>query len=169
MKFQFCILICSFCLCIIICCSCDKLKKNDEYYSNGNLKEIVLSDSSSGGRMIYLFYENGNIKAIQRFNKEGKLHGEQVWFFQSGRINKKIPISNDKASGNAYYFYDTTGALKSDRYFRNDKQVFYGADYWGDSMGTMKSSLHFNDSGQIFYKKYFDSNGKFIKEEGKRD
>ena len=151
--------------------SCKRKNLNNEkYYSSGALKELTLSDKKLPGiKIVYSFYETGAIKEIHRYNEKNEQYGEQLWFFDNGVLDRKIPIYNDKASGNAYYFYYNNGALKNDRYFRDNKQVFYGADYWGDSMGTMKSSLHFNDSGHIFYKKNFDESGKFISEEGKKE
>jgi antitoxin component YwqK of YwqJK toxin-antitoxin module len=148
----------------------DMVSNNEKYYNSGTIKELVISDKKMPGiEIVYSFYETGGIKEIHRYNEKKQLHGEQFWFFDNGILEKKMPIYEDKAKGNAYYFYPNNGALKNDRYFRNDKQVFYGADYWGDSMGTMKASLHFNDNGEVYYKKNFDENGKFINEEGKKE
>lgn len=139
------------------------------YYKNGNVKEVHTTDLNNADiEIIICFYETGEIKQILRKNKEGKLHGEQLWFYKTGVLDRKILIANHEINGNAYYFYKENGALKSDRYFKNDTQVSYGADYWGDSLGTIKSSLHFNDNGEIYYKKNFDINGKLISEEGHR-
>jgi antitoxin component YwqK of YwqJK toxin-antitoxin module len=157
-------------ICFFLSSCKDKIPNNEKYYNSGAIKELTVSDKKNPGiYIVYSFYETGGIKEIHRYNLKKQLDGEQFWFFDNGILDRKMPIYEDKASGNAYYFYPNNGALKNDRYFRNDKQVFYGADYWGDSMGTMKASLHFNDSGQIFYKKNFDKNGKFINEEGKRE
>ena len=145
----------------------EKSFKNEKFYDNGNLKEFILF-SNNEVKAVYSFYENGVIKSIRRYNynESREFRIEELWFYPTGILNRKIPFLNGKANGNAYYFYDTTGSIKSDRYFRNDVQVFYGADYWDDSLGTMKASLHFNNSGQIFYKKNFDENGKLLSEEG---
>jgi antitoxin component YwqK of YwqJK toxin-antitoxin module len=167
MKLKFSVLI-FFCF-VLFSCKENKKSSNEKYYSSGSLKELTVIDKKmSNIKIVYSFYETGGIKEIRRYNEKKQLYGEQFWFFDNGVLDRKIPIYDDKASGNAYYFYSRNGALKSDRYFRDNKQVFYGADYWGDSMGTMKASLHFNDSGQVFYKKNFDENGKFLTEEGER-
>ncbi len=71
-------------------------------------------------------------------------------------------------NGSAYYYYDTTGAIKNFRYFRDGRQVLFGVDYWDDSIGVIKSSLHFNNSGEIYYKKNFNEVGEVVSEEGSR-
>ena len=70
-----------------------------------------------------------------------------------------------KSEGNAYYFYDTTGALKNFRFFKNGKE-YDGLDFWNDSLCQIKSILYFNDSGQLYYKRNFDKSGMFSGEEG---
>ena len=158
-----------FSICLLLFSCRNKMPSNEKYYSSGAIKELTVPDKKIPGiEIVYSFYETGGIKEIHRYNKKKQMQGEQFWFFDNGILDRKIPIYNDKAEGNAYYFYPKNGALKNDRYFRNDKQDFYGADYWGDSMGTVKASLHFNDSGDVYYKKNFDQNGRFISEEGKR-
>lgn len=151
-------------------CNDNKIKDDTKkYYANGMLEKMtVYNKGTSQSKTVYWFYETGEIKAIQRYDKNGNYIGEQLSFYSSGILEAKMRFINRKANGNAYRFYDTSGALKHFRYYRNDKEVLYGGDYWGDSIDIMKASLHFNDSGQIFYKKNFDENGKFISEEGKR-
>lgn len=151
--------------------SCVKKNINDSiYYDNGTIKRMVINCKNSDiEKTEYYFYENGEIKSIQRLNKKGLFEGEQLWFYPTGRLDKKIIFSNHKKQGNAYFFYDTTGALKNFRFYQNGNESLYGVDYWGDSMDIMKASLHFNDSGQIFYKKNFDERGNFISEEGNRE
>ena len=139
------------------------------YNSNDTIKKSVLDDKNKiKYTTVFLFYKNGEIKEIQRYNDKGELSGEQLWFDSNGNLDKKIPLINGIAKGNGYYFYDTTGTLAGHRYFRNDITVFHGADYWEDSIGMIKSILYFNDSGNIYYKKNFDKNGNFINEEGKK-
>jgi hypothetical protein len=145
-----------------------KLVSKDKYYDNGGIKEMTKFDKN-GSKIVYTFYEDGNIDEIKKYNKNGQLCGQQLWFFPDGILDRQIPMYNDKASGNAYYFYDTTGALRNFRFFRNDKETLYGADYWGDSLDLIKATLHFNDSGQIYYKRNFDRFGKFLSEEGTRE
>ncbi|MDQ6756812.1 MAG: hypothetical protein M3004_07745 [Bacteroidota bacterium] len=145
----------------------DNSSKNLNYYENGNVKKLVVITNTE--KIEYSFYENGQIQTIRRFNSNGLLSGEQLWFYPNGMLDQKMLYLNNKKDGNGYFFYDTTGALKHFRFFRNGKETLFGSDYWGDSMDLMKSSLHFNDSGQIFYKKNFDKNGKFVSEEGKRE
>ena len=155
---------------IVVFYSCKEKKQNEKYYNNGNLKEMIISGNDLDKiNKVYTFYETGGIKELHRLNDKKQFYGEQLWFFENGRLDRKISVYNNIASGNAYYFYDSNGALKNFRFFKNDKEVLYGGDYWGDSMDLMKASLHFNDSGQVFYKKNFDKNGKFISEEGKKE
>lgn len=155
---------------IVVFYSCKEKKQNEKYYNNGNLKEMIISGNDSDKiNTVYTFYETGGIKELHRLNDKKQFYGEQLWFFENGRLDRKISVYNNIAKGNAYYFYDSNGALKNFRFFRNDKEALYGGDYWGDSMDLMKASIHFNDSGQVFYKKNFDENGKFISEEGKKE
>jgi len=151
---------------ILISCQNKKGLDQIKYYPNGNIQEIKNKSNDSFFYMIYTFYENGQIKEIHRYNKENQYEGEQSWFYTSGILDRKVPLFNGNANGSAYYFYDTSGSLKSLRYFRNNLQVFLGSDYWGDSLGGIKSIYRFNDSGNIYYKKNFDTHGNFLNEEG---
>ena len=162
-------LIIFFALSCIVLYSCVKKNRNDLiYYDNGTIKRMVIYKKDSDMVMTeYSFYENGEIKSVQRLNK-GHLDGEQLWFYIDGKLEKKITYIDHKKQRNAYFFYDTTGALKNFRFYRSGREALYGVDYWGDSMDIIKASLHFNDSGQIFYKKNFDENGKLVSEEGNR-
>lgn len=155
---------------VLFTTSCNSSQKeNILYHNNGNIKQIITYTKDNAFKTQYTLDSNSVLKSIEKFNKYGIVEGEQLYFYNSGIIDRKIIFKNGTKEGNAYYFFDTSGALKYFRYFRNDKQVLYGADFWGDSMDVMKSSLHFNDNGQIFYKKNFDENGKFISEEGKKE
>ncbi len=159
---------------IVLLSSCSaKQNIKYKYTSDGKLTEIIIPENyqiENSKSIIYKFYDNGNIKSIQRMNKDSQLTDENLWFYNSGHLSKKIPFNNyGVAKGNAYFFYDSTGAIKNHRFYRNGKEVLLGGDYWNDSFGTLKSSLHFNDSGIIYYKKNFDKNGNFINEEGKRE
>ena len=146
---------------LVIGCTSKKYEISENDFNN--LKQVTINGDSA--TFLLEFYNNGNLKSLNRYTIKGERDGESLSFYENGVLNTKIKISEGIVSGNAYYFFEHHGALKSDRYFRNNKQVFYGADYWGDSMGTMKSSLHLNDSGEIFLKKNYDKNGKFINQE----
>lgn len=149
--------------------SCKQKEIEINYYKGNQIKTLTIYKRDSiGQKIVYSFYENGELEEVHRYNKEGKFTGEQLWFYPDGVLNRKIPKSNGEANGNGYYFYDSTGTLSAHRYFRNNKEVFHGAEYWEDSIGITKSSLYFNDSGEIYYKKNFDKNGNLINEEGKR-
>lgn len=149
--------------------SCLNKNSNIEYSTNGKLKTIIITPPNSNHRIEYNFFENGKLKSVHKYID--KLYdGEQLWFFSDGNLDRKIQFNNGKANGKAYYFYDSSGSLIHSRYFRDNREVLYGADYWdNDSLNIMKSSLHFNDSGQIYYKKNFDKDGKFLSEEGNRE
>lgn len=137
------------------------------YYKNGVMKELKVNNQE-GGETVYLFYENGMTKAINKFDDKGLLNGEQLWFYPSGLLNRKVPFKRNKMQGSTFYFYDETGAVKGFRYFKNGKEILFGVEYWNDSIGMIKSSLHFNDSGQLYYKKNFDQSGNVLSEEGSR-
>jgi antitoxin component YwqK of YwqJK toxin-antitoxin module len=155
---------------VTILTSCkEKNSRNIESFENGNPKMITTKPIIPNHLKVEItFYENGEIKEIHRYNDKGMLDGEQMWFFPSGVLDRKIQIRNAVGNGNAYYFYDTSGTLSGHRYLRNDKEVFHGADYWEDSIGITKSSLYFNDSGIIYYKKNFDKLGHLINDETKK-
>jgi len=154
---------------ILFCLSCNSHKSDEiTYYSNGNINTIKINNKIESSFVEYNYYENGNIKEIHRYNKNGDYTGEQVWFNPDGLMDEKGIYQNGFANGNGYFFYDTTGSLKSHRYYRNDKQVFRGADYWEDSIGIIKRIIYFNDSGRDYYQKIYDSNGNFIYELGKK-
>ena len=137
--------------------------------ANDTIKKIVFNDKNKiKYTTLFLFYKNGEIKEIQRYNDKGQLSGEQLWFDSNGILEKKIPLLNGKAEGNGYFFYDSTGTLSGQRYYRNDNPVFHGTTYWEDSLPIIQSILYINDSGNIYYKKDFDKNGNFINEEGKK-
>lgn len=133
------------------------------------IKKIVFNDKKEMKyTVVYSFYKNGEIKEIHRYNNKGQQSGEQLWFYSDGILEKKIPLMNDRAEGNGYFFYDTTGTLSGQRYYRNDNPVFHGTTYWEDSLPMIHSILYLNDSGNIYYKKSFDKNGNFINEEGRK-
>ncbi|MGC4099977.1 toxin-antitoxin system YwqK family antitoxin [Ferruginibacter sp.] len=156
-------------LALIFCSCAGRSSKQITYYENGKIKSVIINNAGTDKLRIELsFYENGEVKEIHRLNQEGQFQGEQLWFYNDGILDRKIPVQNGLAGGNAYYFYDTTGTLNGHRYFRMDKEVSYGADYWEDSLGIIKSSLLFNDSGQVIDAKFFDKNGHFVREEGKK-
>jgi antitoxin component YwqK of YwqJK toxin-antitoxin module len=158
----------AFCLIIIIVVlfACTKKQNEITYYDNGKIKSIVINNEDlNNHRVEILFHNNGEIKEIHRYGNSGLYEGEQMWFYQTGKLEKKIPLKNGKANGNGYYFYDITGTLNGQRHFRNDKEVFFGAEYWEDSIMMLKSSIYFNDSGKIYRKKNFDKNGNLINEE----
>lgn len=107
----------------IISCT-NKILSNEKHYSSGAIKELTVSDKKKSGIEIgYLFYETGGMKEIHRFNEKEQLHGEQFWFLDDGVLERKIFIYSNKAEGHAYYVYPNNGALKNDKYFRNDRQV----------------------------------------------
>ncbi len=144
----------------------DNGKLKTIYYPNGKIKIEWVEVNEKKNGYEFSYYENGNLKTVFFYKDDVKV-GEQLWFHENGFLSKKIILINDTANGMAYYFYPS-GNLKADRFYRNDKVIGIGADYWDRSYGVIKSSLHFNDSGQIFYKKYFDSSGKYVGEEGRR-
>ena len=135
-------------------------------YQEGGLKELVTADSV-GHRIIYSFYQNGNVKEIHKFNDKQQYSGEQLWFYSDGLLDRKAIYTNGEANGNGYYFYDTTGTLEAHRYYRDDKQVFCGSDYWEDSISIVKYIIYYAN-GQAYYQKNFDTNGNFIGEVGKK-
>ena len=92
--------------------SCNERKEgNEKYYSSGAIKELTVRDKKMPDiEIVYSFYETGGIKQIHRYNEKKQLYGEQFWFFDNGVLDRKIPIFNDKAKGNAYYFYQKNGA-----------------------------------------------------------
>ena len=146
--------------------SCErKGKTNILYYDDGVVKELLLK-KPNGGETFFKFYESGIVKSIYNFDANDLLQGEQLYFYPSGILNKKIMYSNNIEKGNAFYFYDNTGTLESFKYFRDGKQVLYGAEYYNDSIGLMKSTLHFNDKGELYYRKNFDVDGNVLGEEG---
>ncbi|MEP6675847.1 MAG: hypothetical protein ABJA78_11850 [Ferruginibacter sp.] len=151
--------------------SCSNDKNKRVYYPNGIIKTLTIVNTESNMQKIeYDFFEDGELKEIKRYNNDHVLDGEQLSFFDNGKLEQKLQFKKGKANGCGYYFYNLNGTLKNTRYFRNDKQVLYGADYWGnDSMNIIKATLHFNDSGHIYYKKNFSENGQFINEEGKNN
>lgn len=138
-----------------------------EYYANGAVKSEWTEINGKKYGYQFDYFQNGNLKSILRYVDGVKNH-EQLWFHENGFLSKKVLISNDTAQGMAYYFYPS-GNLKADRYYRNDKPYISGVDYWDKEFGIIKYSLHFNEHGEIYYRKDFDSTGKFIGEEGRRD
>ena len=81
-------------------CSCkEKILREEEYYPNGGLKKMTLSNVN-GLKTVCQFYENGEIAVIHRynFNKDRQFAVEQLWFYPSGTLDRKIPLINGKAS-----------------------------------------------------------------------
>lgn len=149
--------------------SCKRKNFEINYYSENQIKDLIINRrDSSEIKIVYSFYKNGELESVHKYNKDGKFSGEQLWFYPDGMLNRKVSKIHGEANGNGYYFYNNTGTLSAHRYFRNNKEVFRGAEYWEDSIGIIKSLIYFNDSGNIYYKKDFDKNGNFINEEGKK-
>lgn len=146
----------------------NRSKTNIIYYDNDQIKELKVT-SVDGKISTYTFYINGALESINRFDKQYSKSGEQLLFYQSGILNRKVSFLKDEINGSAYYYYDTTGAVKHFRYFKDGKQILFGVDYWNDSIGVIKSSLHFNNNGEVFYKKNFNRTGEVIGEEGTRN
>jgi antitoxin component YwqK of YwqJK toxin-antitoxin module len=147
------------------CISSTKRKTNtdQEFYENGTLKyeSKVLEGKKEGITINY--FENGGIKSIRNY-VGGLIDGESVWFSENGTVQEKSTFSKGLQEGFAYYFYPS-GVIKGYRVWKKNKEVGYVSDYW-DGTGEIKALIYFNDSGIVIYKKYFDSLGHLIKEEG---
>ena len=107
----------------IFFCSCNEPQSKFNqiaYYENGVIKRLIIEENQNKKLQTeYNFYENGEIKSIRRFEKNLTVQGEQLWFFEDGQLDQKNFYKDGKSEGNAYYFYDTTGALKNFRFFKS--------------------------------------------------
>jgi len=93
------------------------------------------------------YYENGSFESIRA--KQGKkYHGESLWFYPSGMLQRKVIFENGKANGNAFTFYGS-GALKARYYWRSDKQIGFQTDYLDDTVGIITSVKEFDGSGKL--------------------
>lgn len=64
------------------------------------------------------------------------------------------------------FFYES-GAMKSHRFYQNDKNVGYVADYFDDTVGVIKQVLLLDSMGKLIYSKEFNERGEVIKVIGK--
>lgn len=151
-----------------VSCKNDASDKNKPEVDSSFKKIILSNEKLIKSTVVYSFFGDGEIKEIHKYDKNGKLSGEQLWFDSSGILQRKLTYINGKAEGNGYFFYPT-GTMLGQRFYRNDNQVFHGINYWDDSLPMEKSILHIDDSGNVYYQKNYDRNGNFLNEEGRKN
>src|ERR1043166_9786747 len=91
------------------------------------------------------YYSDGKIKSIMSYRNR-ILNGECIWFYSNGFVERKVIYVDGEMNGRSYYFY-ASGNLKSDRFWKNNKSVGFGAEYWDNEMGLIKASLLFDNNG----------------------
>lgn len=145
--------------------TCDSNNTSCFYYENGNIESKVNSLSGLREGISYYYYEDGDLKSIQRF-KNDKLHGEILYFYPNGKIETKTHFESGLETGKAYYFYES-GILEAQRSWENNKKIGFATDYY-DTIGLVKSVLFYSNDGILIYKKNFDRMGNYLNTEGEK-
>lgn len=71
------------------------------YYSNGNLKSMVISKKDNGCSLFY--YKNGNLSARFCF-KNGQFDGIQQFFYENGNLKMQSYFQNDELVGEQFVY-----------------------------------------------------------------
>lgn len=96
--------------------------------------------------------QNGNIKWETPY-KNGKKHGIEKGYYETGELETKIPWVNGKREGD-YKIYYISGKIKQITKLKNDKQIseqvyFEGGQLEQDSKFTYKNNKQYNE--QVVY------------------
>ncbi|MFY0603526.1 MAG: SEL1-like repeat protein [Flavobacteriaceae bacterium] len=127
------------------------VKRKDRW---GNVEEGYINKSGDEiGEWKNYFKENGRLREIATYDKEGILDGPYVVYFKSGELEYKGQYLSGKKSGTWTYYYKT-GKIRKVEGFKANKGDFYANDH-GEFLG-------YYINGQLQYKKRF-KNGEFIK------
>lgn len=137
--------------------------KNKTYFSFIIIRMICGCKENNKSVQKTSYYNNGNIASIKIYGKD-KITSQQILFDSLGFVEEVSQFKNGIQDGEAYYYYPN-GLIKSQRTWRNNKQVGYGDDYWSNGRGDIRTLYWYNDD-TIQYYKCFDRNGKMIKEAG---
>jgi hypothetical protein len=87
------------------------------YYENGNIRSIERRDDSGYSAGITSFYfENGGLESLESFSN-GVKQGFNTRFYRTGGISEKTFWLNDKPVGDAYFYDSTTGNIYTYKYF----------------------------------------------------
>ena len=138
-------------LCFVGCfIGCTKHKSLVGQYID-NKKEGIHVQHDSIGRIEIATYKNG------------LLDGEYVLYHKSNnRIMRKKIYKANIENGQSYYFY-SSGAMQSQREWRDGKKVGYGVDYY--ETGETEAVMQYNNDGFLVLRYTYDKKGKRIKEE----
>lgn len=157
-----------------------KIRK--EYHDNGQLKSIgkiengkrtgewkgydyagVLVESvtykPNGSYTRKMFYENGQIKNIYRFNAENNLEGDFEEFYENGQLRTKGTYSGQYfLRTGEYKSYHKNGQLWVDAKF-NDKGQFSGGYKEYHSNGQLAAEGKYKEGEKVGKWEYYDEQG----------
>jgi antitoxin component YwqK of YwqJK toxin-antitoxin module len=127
---------------------------------------VIFSCSEKNKNLEIGYFSEGGIHYIHKY-KYGKLDGESVWFYPNGNIEQIVPFKNGVANGLAHYFYES-GALKSYRFWLDDKEHGVGGDYYDTKMMTFEDIYIFKN-GVMKYHKQLSEDGRVLLIEGSKE
>jgi len=92
------------------------------YYENGNVMQTVnyLDNVLNGERKNY--HESGPLKSQYSYNKDGKIDGTWVSFYENSKPDEEGQYSNGVRSG-MWKEYHKNGKLKGEGRYKDDKKV----------------------------------------------
>jgi len=153
-----------------------RIKNEIIYYET----EMHLIDYDESGRKItentirYAENEFGD-STISSVDENGNIKDEKLEYDESGRVNKKIFIENDREDSYLEFEYDNKDRVVLTRSFEKGKLEFYEEDIYVSENESM--SFRYNESGQltlkteyknlpdrnIFINSYFDEDGILLR------
>lgn len=108
------------------------------------------------------------IKSIKRY-KDGKLHGESIWFYITGALELRAQYRDGKVNGFAYFYYPS-GSLKSIREYKDGKLINIGSDYWDNKVKVLlKVEYFYTKKGTIGYAVEYGAEGNILNTKGSKE
>ena len=123
------------------------------FYADGvnSSKGNYLLEDGKDGKWEY-FDKNGNLDAIEHFNK-GKLVEDEIYYYYNGAIKTKMSYNNDSLSG-YYANYYINGNINIQGWYEKNNRVGEWNYYYTDT--TLKEKYYYID-GQLNGKQYYYS------------
>lgn len=128
---------------------------------NYKSKKDIKGDSLINGKKL-LFDSLGNLAQTDDYSN-GKLNGEEIWYYPTGRVWKITKLRNDSAYGFEYEFGETGDTLIAMvHYGRSINGMFYKK--WLPNKIILTGNYGDTDRNFVIWK-WFDKNGRLLKSE----
>ena len=86
-------------------------------------EKVVFENFREEGReKITTYYENGQIELEENYNKDDKLDGEWIYYYENGLVKIKGNYKDGKRDGNWVWFWESAFRATEGQ-FKDDKQI----------------------------------------------